>query len=210
MTEIESCNRIKISSGSEQFEQLELLFEIYKLRENRKKLREKLRNLEKMIKRNTNKNITNRIEAFRIVAAENNEKFEEIMSTLKTSYNIFKLLNDEKDNRCFLRNLEEARKKRKVDLQQYEITKGYYLQKLLEINNSIDHLREVAISYYQVLEDNLIHLEDQRIKLTTEKLRKKIVKEEFHQKSQELESLKHQLEEKLAFLEVEIIEKELD
>ncbi|MFX1310053.1 MAG: hypothetical protein ACFE8C_10185 [Promethearchaeota archaeon] len=210
MTEIESSNKIKRSSGSEQFEQIELLFEVYKLRENRKKLREKLKSFEKMIKSDINKDITKKVGAFRIVSAGNNEKFKEFMSRINPSYNIFKLLKDQRDNRCFLRNLEEAKKKKKVDLQQYEVTKGYYLQKLLEINNSIDHLKEVAISYYRELEDNLILFEDQRIKLTIEKLRKKITKEEFHQKSQELESLKHQLEEKLAFLEVEIIEKELD
>ena len=49
-------------------------------------------------------------------------------------------------------------------------------------------------------------LEDQRIRLTTEKMRKSITKDKFKEKSQEFENLKQKIEEKLAFLKVEIID----
>jgi len=210
MTEIKYRNKIKPTSKNEGFQQIELLFEVYKLRNNREKLRLKLKTLEKMIKREINKSLTNKIEAFKLVSAENNVKIKDIISELNISYNIFKMLEDLENNHHYLANLEEARKKRRVNAQEYEMAKGFYLQKSIDIYNSINQLKNIAILYFQELKDNLILLEDQHIKLTTEKLREKVSKEEFNQKSHEIESLKHQLEEKLAFLEVEIIDLELD
>ena len=210
LTEIEYSNKNKHIFEDERFEQLELLFEIYKLRNIRKKLRKKLKSLEKIIKREYNKNFANKFEAFKIVSTENNAKLEDIMSKLKTSYNIFKLVKDRENNHQYLANLDKARRKGRINSEQYEIAKGFYLQKLIDINDNISHLRDIAISYFQELKDKLIMLEDKRIRLNTEKLRKKITKEEFNQKSSEIESLKHQLEEKLAFLEVEIIDLELE
>jgi len=49
-------------------------------------------------------------------------------------------------------------------------------------------------------------LEDQRIKLITEKLKKTIDKDKFAQESKEIEKLKLQIEEKVAFLMVEVID----
>ena len=210
LTETEYNNKINPPFRDDRFNQLELLFEAYKLRNSRKKLRKKLKALKKMIKQDGNKNLANKIEAFKIVSTENNAKFEDIMFRLKTSYNIFKLVNELESNQQYLTNLNKERKKGRIDMEQYEITKGYYLQKIIDINDSINQLKDIARSYYQELKEKLIMLEDQRIRLVTEKLRKMINKEDLNQKSNEIESLKHQLEEKLAFLEVEIIDLELE
>ena len=210
MTEIEYSNKIKPTFRDERFEQLDLVFEVYKLRNLREKLRTKLKSLEKMIKRDRDQNLSNKIEAFKVISTENNANFKDKMSRLKTSYNIFKLVKELENNNHYLANLDKERKKGRIDMEQYEITKGYYLQKLLDINASINNLKYIAITYFQELKEKLIMLEDRRIRLTTEKLRKMITKEEFNQKSNVIESLKHQLEEKLAFLEVEIIDLELE
>ncbi len=209
MTETEYSNKIKPTFQDERFEQVEVLFEVFILRNIRKKLRKKLKSLEKMIKGESNSETTKKLEAFKIVSTENNIKFEDLMSRLKTSYNIFKLVNELETNQQYLTNLNKERKKRHIDAKQYEITKGYYLQKMIDIHDAINQLKNISISYYQELKDKLIMLEDRRIRLTTEKLRKIITKEEFKPKSDEIETLKHQLEEKLAFLKVEIIDLEL-
>ena len=209
VTEIKYNNKIKPTFLDERFEQLNLLFEVYKSRNIREKLRKKLKSFEKMIKRDYDSKLANKIEAFKIVSIENNAKFEDKVSRLKTSYNIFKLAKELENNNYYLANLDKERKKGRIDVEQYEITKGYYLQKLLDIHDSINHLKDIATTYFQVLKEKLIILEDHRIRLTTEKLRKVITKEEFNQKSYEIESRKQQLEEKLAFLEVEIIDFEL-
>jgi len=210
MTELDYSSKIKPIFQDEQFNQLELLFEIYSLKNVREKLRKKLKSLEKMIIRGYTRNIAKKIEALKVISTENSDRFNKIMSNLKPSYNVFKLVKELENNKQYLANLNKERKKGRIDLEQYEITKGYYLQKLIDINDHINHLKDIAISYFQELKGKLIMLEDQRIRLVTEKLRKKITKEQFNQKSNEIESIKHQLEEKLAFLEVEIIDLELE
>lgn len=210
MTEIEYSKDVEPTFQVEQFEQLELLYEVYVLRNIRKKLRKKLKSLEKMIKGEINLDITKKLEAFKIVSMENNVKFEELMSRLKKSYNIFNLVKELANNEKYLINLNKECRKGRIDADQYEITKGYYLQKMIDIHESINQLKEIAIAYYQKLKDDLILLEDRRIRLTTERLRKKITKEEFKDKSNEIEVLKHKLEEKLAFLKVEIIDLEIE
>ncbi len=209
ITEIEYSDEDKPIFRDERFEQLELLFEVYKLRNIRERLRKKLKSLEKMLKRENTKNFVNEIEAFKVVSTENNAKYKDIMSRLKTSYNIFMLVSKLENNQYYLMNLNNERNKEQITIEQYEITKGYYLQKLIDINDSINKLKDNAMSYFQQLKDELINLEDQSIRLTTEKLRKRINKEEFNQKSEKIEVLKHQIEEKLAFLEVEIIDLEI-
>ncbi|TKJ22564.1 MAG: hypothetical protein CEE43_06650 [Promethearchaeota archaeon Loki_b32] len=210
MTEIENRNRTKLKLQTEKYQQLELLFEIYNLKNVREKLRKKLESIEKMIKRDCERNLTNRIEAMKVISTENNDRFKEVMSKLKSSYNIFKLVEELDKNNQYLANLNKERKRGRVDMEQYEITKGYYLQKVIDIYESVNQLKDLTITYYHELKDELIMFEDQRIKLTTEKLRKMITKKEFNQKSNEIESLKHQLEEKLAFFEIEIIDLELE
>ncbi len=210
MIETEYSNRIKPSYSTEQFKQIELLFEVYILRNIRERLRKKLKSLEKMIKGEINIDVAKKIEAFKTVSTENNVKFEELMSRLKTSYNIFKLVRELKNNQQYLINLNKERRKARIDAEQYEITKGYYLQKMIDIHEAVKQLKAIAVVYYQELKDKLIMLEDGRIRLTTEKLRKRIAKDEFNQKSNEIETSKHQLEEKLAFLRVEIIDLELE
>jgi len=90
MTEIEYGKKIKPTFQAEQFEQLELLYEVFILRNIRKKLRKKLKSLEKMVKGEINKEINKKVEAFKIVSMENNVRFKELLSRLKLSYNIFK------------------------------------------------------------------------------------------------------------------------
>jgi len=210
MTEIESSNRTKLKLQIEKYQQLELLFEIYNLKNIRERLRRKLKSIEKMIERDSERNIANKIEAMKVISTENNDRFKEIMSRLNPSYNIFKLVEELDKNKQYLVNLNKERKRGRIDIEQYEITKGYYLQKVIDIYESVDQLKDLTITYYDELKDELIMFEDQRIKLTTEKLRKMIVKEEFNQKSNEIESLKHQLIEKMAFFKIEILDLELE
>ena len=206
MTEIEYIEKINPSLQKKQFLQLDLLFKIYNLRNTRKKLRRKLKILEKSMRRDNNVNFAIKIEAFKVISTENNIKFKDAMSKLENSYNIFKFAKELENYNQYLTNLNKKRNKRLLDLNSYEITKGYYLQKIIDINDNVKHLKDLAIPYFQELKDELIMLEDQRIKLITEKLKKTIDKDKFAQESKEIETLKLQKEEKLAFLMVEVID----
>ena len=110
MTELEYSSKIKHIFQDEQFNQLELLFEIYNLKNVREKLRMKLKSLEKMIKRSYTENIAKKIEAFKVISTENNDRFHEIMSNFKPSYNIFKLVKELKNNKQYLANLNKERR----------------------------------------------------------------------------------------------------
>ena len=206
MTEIEYIEKINPSLQKKQFLQLDLLFKIYNLRNTRKKLRRKLKILEKSMRRDNNVNFAIKIEAFKVISTENNIKFKDAMSKLENSYNIFKFAKELENYNQYLTNLNKKRNKRLLDLNSYEITKGYYLQKIIDINDNVKHLKDLAIPYFQELKDELIMLEDQRIKLITEKLKKTINKDKFAQESKEIEKLKLQKEEKVAFLMVEVID----
>ena len=206
MTEIEHIEKNNPGFQKKQFLQLNLLFEIYNLRNTRKKLRRKLKFLEKSMKRDINANFAIKIEAFKVISTENNTKFKDAMIKLETSYNIFKFAKELENYNQYLANLNKKRNKRLLDLNTYEITKGYYLQKIIDINDNVKHLKDLAVPYFQELKDELIMLEDQRIKLITEKLKKTIDKDKFAQESKEIETLKLQKEEKLAFLMVEVID----
>ena len=206
MTEIEYIEKFNPDLQDKQFLQLDLLFEIYNLRNTRKKLRKKLKYIEKSMKRGISINLVRKIEAFKVVSTENNDTFKDTMSKLENSYNIFNFAKELENCNQYLTNLNKKRNKRLLDLNSYEITKGYYLQKIIDINDHVKHLKDLAIPYFQVLKDELIMLEDQRIKLITEKLKKTIDKDKFAQESKEIEKLKLQKEEKLAFLMVEVID----
>lgn len=210
MTEIENSNGTEHMLQNKKLKQLELLFEIYNLKNVREKLRKKLRSLEKMTKLDYNKNSANKIEAFKVISTENNDRFKEIMSKLKTSFNIFKLTKELEKNNQYQANLNKERKMGRIDVEDYEITRGYYLERIIDINENLNQLKDNAISYFQELKDELIILEDRRIKLTTEKLKKIITKEEFNQSISKIEALKQEFEKKLAFLKVEIIDLELE
>ncbi len=209
MTEIEYIEKINPGFQKKQFMQLDLLFKIYNLRNTRKKLRRKLKFLEKSMKRDSNVNFARKIEAFKVISTENNTKFKDAMSKLENSYNIFKFAKELENNNQYLTNLNKKRNKRHLDPNSYEMTKGYYLQKIIDINDNVKHLKDLAVPYFQELKDELIMLEDQRIKLITEKLKKTIDKDMVAQESKEIEKLKLQKEEKLAFLTVEVIDFEL-
>ncbi len=209
MTEIEYIEKFNPDLQDKQFLQLDLLFEIYNLRNTRKKLRKKLKYIEKSMKRGISINLVRKIEAFKVVSTENNDTFKDTMSKLENSYNIFNFAKELENCNQYLTNLNKKRNKRLLDLNSYEITKGYYLQKIIDINDHVKHLKDLAIPYFQVLKDELIMLEDQRIKLITEKLKKTIDKDKFAQESKEIEKLKLHKEEKLAFLTVEVIDFEL-
>ncbi|KKM04468.1 hypothetical protein LCGC14_1763860, partial [marine sediment metagenome] len=88
----------------------------------------------------------------------------------------------------------------------YELTRGYYLQRIIDIIDDLKQLKKSALSYYQELKNSLIGFEDQRIGINTDKMRKIITKEEFKVKHKKIEKDKQEIEEKMAFLQVKIID----
>jgi len=207
MTEIKSRESFQ---ELEQNIQFDLLFEIYRLRIVRKKLISKLKSFEKLLKSGHTSNIQYKFEALKVIITENDTHLKNLIPKLDADCNLFELTNILEECELYLKNLMKERKKKRVNLETFEITKGHYLQKMIDIKDNIKQLNINASAYFQELRDELIALEDQRIILTTEKMRKNLTKEEFKEKLKEIENLKQKNEEKLAFLKVKILDFKID
>jgi len=196
--------------GLKQLNQLDLLFEINKLRIVRKKLTTKLKSLEKLLKSGRTSQIGYKFEALKVIVTENDTQLKNLLVKVDSNSNLFDLTKNLKENELYIQNLKKERKKKRIDLKTFELTKAHYLQKILDIQDSIKQLKVSASTYSLELRDELIMLEDQRIRLVTEKMRREITKEEFEKNNKEIENLKKKIEEKLAFLKVRILDYEFD
>lgn len=195
---------------SELFNQFNLLFEIYKLKKVRELLSSKLNTIKKLLNSRYNSNTLYKFEALKVVIAENDNSYKNLTAELIDEYNVFDLIKRLEENILYLENLDRERKKKHLDSESYEITKGYYLQKLIDTKDNLRQLKKQALSYYQELKDKLITFEDQRIILATEKERKNITKEEYKVELKKIEKFKQEIEEQLAFLNVKIIDYDLE
>lgn len=207
MTEIKSKEQFQVL---ENLNQLDILFEIYKLREARKKIEFKLNSMKQKLKSSTCSKIKYSFRALKVIVRENNSKFKDLTAKIKSNNNLFELTKNLKENQIFLKNIENGQKKRRIEPETYELTKGYYLQRIIDTIDNLKQLKKSALSYLKESKNDLIDLEDQRIVITTDKMRKVITKEEYKEKLQEIENKKQEIEEKMAFLQVKIIDYEFN
>lgn len=163
-----------------------------------------------MLKSARTLNVGYKLEALKTVITENSTQLKDLLAKVDSNSNLFDLTKNLKECELYIENLMKERKKKHIDLETFELTKGHYLQKILDIQDSLRQLKTSASTYSRDLREELIMLEDQRIRLTAEKMRKTITKDEFKEKSQEIENMKQKIEEKLAFLKVEIIDLNLE
>ncbi|MHA2393362.1 MAG: hypothetical protein ACXAEX_15585 [Promethearchaeota archaeon] len=190
--------------------QLDILFEIYRLIKIRKKLKSKLESLKKQVKSGITLNIQNKFEAIKTYINEKESQLKSLIQNLNPDYNLYDLSKQLNETRSYLENLTKERKRGRVDLEHYELTRGHYLQKIIDIQENLKRLEVLALSYFDDLREEIKSIEDQRIGLKTERLRKKIQKEDFKKNLKKVETKKHKIEEKLAFLKVEIIDYKFD
>ena len=193
----------------EDYNQLDLLFEIYRLKKIRKKLRSKLDSIEKLFESEEKSKIQYKFEALKMVINENEINYKKATDQLKEWNNVFKLSKYLEQNNQYILNLEKEKKKGHIDPEAYELTKGHYLQKIINLKNNFKELKTLALSYFQELKDDLINFEDKRIQLITDRAKKKIFKSDFKEKIVENNNSKHLLEQKLVFLKAKIIDYQL-
>jgi len=207
MTEIKILEPIQ---KTKDFNQLDLLFKIHRLKKIRRKLSSKLSSIEQLIISENQENYKHRFQALKTIISENDINYKQVTSQLKDCNNLYKFCNILKENNQYLLNLKKERKKGRIDSEAYELTKGHYLQKIIDIKNNFEDLKTIARLYFQELKDEVISSEDKRIQIITERTKKAINKKEFNEKIKENDDSKQLLEEKLAFLKVKIIDYELE
>ncbi|MHA2391599.1 MAG: hypothetical protein ACXAEX_06490 [Promethearchaeota archaeon] len=204
---------IKIEEPVQEFElhfHLDLLFEIYKLKLTKKRLISELESIEKLLKSGINSKWQYRFEALKFLIRENHLYLKNNTEKVDYDKDLFALKHNLRNSKKYLETIKNEHKKHRIDLGHYEITKGFYLQKIIDIQDKLKQLATQALSYCQELKDDLITLEDQHIVLKTEKLRKKISKEKYKEKHEKIKNEKKKIEDKIAFLKVEIIDYEFD
>lgn len=207
MTEIKINDPIQ---KIDDFNQLDLLFKIHRLKKIRKKLSSKLNSIEKLLKSDDQKKFKQKFQVLKVVMAENSEKYRNATSQVNNWNNVFTLSKLLEENNQYIVNLKNERNKGHLDSESYELTKGHYLQKIIDIKSNFNNLKSLARSYFHELKEEIINLEDERIRLITEKAKKTITKKDFKDQLMENDNSKHVLEEKLAFLQVKIIDYQLE
>jgi hypothetical protein len=166
--------------------------------------------MKKSLKSSPNKNLKYPFEALKTIITENKSRLKDLMERVSPLYNIFEFTKNLEENKIYLKNIEKERKKGRIKPETYEITRGHYLQNIIDIKNNLKQLRNCAHSYFQELKNCIIELEDHRIVLTTDKMRKNITREEFREELKKIIVQKQVIEEKLAFLQVKIIDYDLN
>ena len=203
MTEIEIK---ELLHESEQFFQLDILFEIYKIKEVRKRIGSKLNSIQRKLKSSSSPSINYSLEALKVIVTKNNSRFKDLKAKINSKTDLFELIKNLEKNQIYLKNIEKDKKLLRTESETYELTRGYYLQRIIDIIDDLKQLKKSALSYYQELKNSIVGLEDQRIGINTDKMRKIITKEEFKVKHQKIEKDKQEIEEKMAFLHVKIID----
>ena len=135
-----------------QYYQLELLFEIYRLRIARKKLISKLKSFKKLLKSGNTSNIQYKFEALKVVITENDTHHKKLILKVDADCNLFELIKNLEECELYIRNLTKERKKKRVNLETFEITKGHYLQKMIDIK---DNMRLLKIKLNNSLNEKL-------------------------------------------------------
>ena len=142
----------------EGFRQLDLLYKIYKLDNQREILINKLHKLQKIIKKNSNENLSIKLKALKAVSNEILQKKKIIISQLEDSYNFFELSNQIKKLKQCILQLNKAIKRKEIDANTHRITRDYYKNQLKIQFNNLNKVRMVAKEYLIILKNQELQL----------------------------------------------------
>ena len=151
-------DRIEHFSEEEGFRQLNLLYKIYKLDNQREILIKRLHKLQKTIKNNPNENFSIKLKALKTVSDEIVQSKKIILSQIKDSYNFFELSNQIKTLKQYVFQINKALKKKEIDANTHRITRDYYENQLkLQFDNLIK-LKRIAKEYIIILKNQELQL----------------------------------------------------
>ncbi len=153
MLKIDNFDRIEHFSEEEGFRQLDLLYKIYKLDNQREILIKRLHKLQKTIKNNPNENFSIKLKALKTVSDEIVQNKKIILSKIKDSYNFFELSNQINKLKQYVLELNKAIKRKEIDANTHRITKDYYQNQLkLQFDNLVK-LKRIAKEYIIILKN---------------------------------------------------------
>jgi len=145
-------------SEEEGFRQLDLLYKIHKLDNQREILIKKLYKLQKTIKNNPNENLSIKLKSIKTVSDEIVQEKKILLSQIKDSYNFFKLSDEVKKLKQYVLKLNKAIKRKEIDANTHRVTKGYYENQLKFQFDNLNKIRMIAQEYIIILKNQELQL----------------------------------------------------
>jgi len=159
MLKIDNFDRNEqFSEEEEGFRQLNLLYKIYKLDNQREMLIKKLHKLQKTIKHNPYENFSIKLKALKTISDEIVQNKKTVLSQIKDSYNFFEFSDKIKKLKEFVLHLNKAIKRREIDSNTHRITRDYYEDQLKLLFNNLNKVKRIAKEYIIILKNQELQL----------------------------------------------------
>ena len=200
MTEITNLENQEILSEKEYWKQLDLLFEAYKLQEPQEKLKKRLTELRKGLKKNFSNQNIQQFKALQILVKELAQKKEQIYSEILDSFNIFKMREQVSNLRGYLTELKKAFKKKKIDVNTYRITNDHYKKELNIHLKNLDRLNLLAKEYILVLKNEEIEVKSKYYYTNSRKSKIQLLGKRSRNNNLDYKNKKIEIKKKIDFL----------
>ncbi len=158
MIENKTYPSTEILSDEEYFNQLDLLFELYNLKKQQNKIKTKLKELKKRVKRSTEEEASRQFKALKFLSEEIKQKLKEVNSQIREPYNFFEINSQIQNIKIYISELNKSFKRKEIDINTRFITFNYYKSQLDGYEKSLRRIRIVAEEYF-------FHLRNQKIEL---------------------------------------------
>jgi hypothetical protein len=185
---------------------LELLFQLYKEEGKKEELEKKLKLLERNLKHADVKEISNKLNALKIVVREHKNRIKELKLNIKESYSLFEIKSNVERNTRYLKNLTKEHKRGELESNTYETTRIDYSQKIEKDLRNLKRLKLLARFLFRDLKSEAFALEKERVNLRSKWVQKNTSKISYNKKKELIEKNKILLRKKLIFLNSEIID----
>jgi len=159
VTEITNSGKSDILPEEKYWEQLNLLFEAYKIKGQQEKLKKKLNKLQKEIKKNLEKQNIQKFKALEVVVKTTIQKKGCIFSQILESFNIFKIKEKIKNLREYISELNRAFKNKRINVNAYRITLDHYNTQLNFQQKNLEKLKLIAKEYILLLKNEELELD---------------------------------------------------
>ena len=205
MTEITNSGKSDILPEEKYWEQLDLLFEAYKVKGQQEKLKKKLKKLQKEIKKNLKEQNIHKFKALQVVIKEISQKKKFIFSKILDSFNLFKISDEVNNLRGYISELNKALKKKKINVNTYRITLDHYNKQLNFHQKNLDKLKMIAKEYILLLKNEEFELDAEYNFNALRKSKMKLLIKKSEKKNIDYIISKNEIKQKIEFLNSKII-----
>jgi len=194
----------ELLSDEEYFNQLDLLFDQYNLKKQQNKIKIKLKELKKYIKRSTEEEASTKFKALKFMSDEINQNLKKVNSQIMEPYNFFEIDSQIQNINNYISKLTKSLKRKEIDINTRLITFNYYKSQLDGYEKSLSRIRIVAEEYFFYLRNQEIELMANESLMKKKMSKKKVTREEYEVFKKE-NSLKKDLHREVLSFLTEII-----